>query len=31
MSAPVAFVIFLAMELMSILTLMAVTRIDGWM
>jgi hypothetical protein len=31
MSAPIASLLFLAMELVSILTLMAVSRFDGWM
>jgi hypothetical protein len=31
MSAPAAMVIFLVMELISIVTLMLVTRLDGWM
>lgn len=31
MSAPAAMVIFLIMELISIVTLMLVTRLDGWM
>lgn len=31
MSAPAAIVIFLIMELVSIVTLMLVTRLDGWM
>lgn len=31
MSAPAAFVIFLAMELVSFCTLMVVTQLDGWM
>lgn len=31
MSAPVAFVVFLVLQLISFLTLMAVTRFDGWM
>ncbi len=31
MSAPAAMVIFLFMELLSIVTLMLVTRLDGWM
>ncbi len=31
MTAPTAFIIFLAMELVSLLTLMAVTQYDGWM
>lgn len=31
MSAPVAIIVFLAMEFVSILTLMALTRLDGWM
>lgn len=31
MSAPAAIVIFLIMELFSIVTLMLVTRLDGWM
>ncbi len=31
MSAPTAFIIFLAMELASFLTLAAVSQLDGWM
>lgn len=31
MSAPAAMVVFLVMELISIVTLMFVTRLDGWM
>lgn len=31
MSAPAAMIIFLIMELISIVTLMGVTRLDGWM
>ncbi|CAJ0876002.1 hypothetical protein AMST5_02745 [freshwater sediment metagenome] len=31
MSAPAAMVVFLIMELISIVTLMLVTRLDGWM
>jgi hypothetical protein len=31
MSAPAAMVIFLVMELLSIVTLMLVTQLDGWM
>jgi hypothetical protein len=31
MSAPAAIVIFLIMELISIVTLMLVTRLDGWL
>jgi hypothetical protein len=31
MSAPTAMVIFLVMELLSIVTLMLVTQLDGWM
>jgi hypothetical protein len=31
MSAPAATIIFLVMELISIVTLMLVTQLDGWM
>ncbi len=31
MSAPVAFLLFLVLELISILTLMTVTQFDGWL
>lgn len=31
MSAPVAFAIFLVMQIVSFLTLMTVTQFDGWM
>lgn len=31
MSAPVAFLIFLVMQIVSFLTLMTVTQLDGWM